>query len=488
MQQRLPRIRRGTTALGLLLVACFPVLAACGGGRGNGGGGIPSAPVLSTITTYASPTAAYRVAEPIVANVPTMDGGVPESFSIDPALPSGLALDPTTGVITGTPTAEVAASTYTVTVSNGAGTATSTVDIVVGPAMDPVFELLPEGFTAEALVSGLPNNPRVAKIALAPDGRVFFILVATATDTGEVRVWDPATGSHTLFASVTVFSGGHQGLLGLALAPDFATSGFVYVLASTPGDGQTTSDRMVVSRFTDVASIGMNQVTMVDDLPTSPQGGINVAGEIAFDLTGALLVSIGDIGDPTTSQAPSSTSLAGKLLRYDVSTSPATPAAGNPQAGDPEWCRGLRNTFGIAVHPVTGGIFGADNGPASDDELNFLQAGRNFEWMDAVVGNAGRKLRNYPDVIVPTGMDWHDGTGWGADYANDLFMVSYDLQNIHRFEMSGASFTDIDNETVWGRLREVTVLHKPLDIAVNRLDGSMLVSTFTGIYRITKFN
>ena len=482
----------GRAATWLLLATFPPVLAACGGGSGNEGAGEdsdpPPAPVLSTITTYSSPDAAYRVAEAIVNNVPTVAGGTPEAFSVDPALPPGLTLDTATGVISGTPTAPTGPATYTITVSNEAGQSTGTVDIIVGPELPAAVESLPAGFAARALVSGLPNAPRVAKMALAPDGRLFFVLVATATDTGEVRVYDPATGNHTLFASLTIFSGGHQGVLGLALDPGFGSNGFVYVLASTPGDGNTTVDRMVVYRYTEASGVGTNRQIVIDDLPTSPQGGINVGGEIVFDNSGALLVSIGDIDDPSTSQADTSVSLAGKVLRYDVSSLPATPASGNPTPGDPEWCRGLRNTFAMTVHPTTGGIFGADNGPASDDELNYLQGGRNFEWMDAMVGNAGRIIRNYPDVIVPTGLAWHDGSGWGEAYADSLFLVTYDQQHIIRFEMSGNNKTDIDRETTWGVFREVEVLHKPLDIEVDRSDGSLYVSTFTGIYKIEKFN
>lgn len=481
--------RSGVAAAWLLLAIIPPVLAACGGGSGSEGVEVvPPAPALSTITAYTLPSAAYRVGEVIPDNAPTVEGGTPVAFTIDPALPAGLSLDAQTGVIAGTPSTQAGPATFTVTVSSEAGDSQTTVDIVVGPQLPAAVESLPAGFSARALVSDLPNAPRVAKMALAPDGRLFFVLVATATNTGQVRVYDPNTSTHTLFASLTIFTGGHQGVLGLALDPDFTTNGFVYALASTPGDGMTTSDRMVVYRFTDVGSVGTNQQIAIDNLPTSPQGGINVAGEILFDNTGALLVSIGDTGDPTTSQANTSVSLAGKLLRYDVSTLPATPAAGNPTANDPEWCRGLRNTFALAVHPTTGGIFGADNGPASDDELNYLQAGRNFEWMDAIVGNPGRKIRNYPDVIVPTGLAWHDGSGWGEDYDNSLFMVTYDLQHIIRFEMSGTSMTDIDRETTWGVFREVEVLHKPLDVLVHPLTGSLYVSTFTGIYRIDKFN
>ena len=88
-------------------------------------------------------------------------------------------------------------------------------------------------------------------------------------------------------------------------------------------------------------------------------------------------------------------------------------------------------------------------------------------------------------MIVPTAVCWHDGTGWGAEYDNDLFLASYDDQIIRRFEMSGSSFADIDDETEFAELELVVNDNKPLDICMAP-DGSLLVSTFRGIYRITK--
>jgi hypothetical protein len=64
---------------------------------------------------------------------PSVTGAV-TSYSVSPALPLGLSLDESSGVISGTPTAVSALDTYTVTAANGTGTTTATVTIEVAAA------------------------------------------------------------------------------------------------------------------------------------------------------------------------------------------------------------------------------------------------------------------------------------------------------------------------------------------------------------------
>lgn len=471
-------------ALSLLtLLAC---LTACGGG---GSGTPPPSPPPSNLQYLVDP-AFYRVGTAITPNTATTQGGAPTTFGVSPALPAGLSLDTSTGTIAGTPTATASQTAHTVTATNAAGQTTTDVLVTVGAALPSALESLAEGFDAEVVVEpGLPSPAKIAKFARAAiDGRIFYL----ETDTGNVRVWVPGSGAGTgllptPFATIQVLQGGHMGLLGLTLAPDFATSGHVYVLACVPGDAMAmTQDRIQVIRFTDVANVGTNRTVVIDDLPVAPPGGINNGGEILFDGAGMLLVSLGDIQDPNNSQAATSTSLAGKVLRYDVSGGTAAIPNDNPFSSDPEWCRGLRNTFGLAVHPTTGGVFGVDNGPAADDELNFLQPGKNFAWGgNPPAPDLGFKIRNWGTVIVPTAICWHDGTGWGADFANDLFVAAYDEHTLTRFEMSGTAFTDIDRESEFCRFVLSGSSNHPLDVCVAS-DGSIYVSTFTGIYRITQ--
>ena len=111
---------------------------------GNGPPSAPSAPVTPTATpaapvnlTYSDNPAVYRVNSPIAPNTPSNAGGAIETYSVTPALPAGLSLDPVTGVITGTPTAVTAVASYQVTGSNPSGSASASLSITVTTPINP---------------------------------------------------------------------------------------------------------------------------------------------------------------------------------------------------------------------------------------------------------------------------------------------------------------------------------------------------------------
>lgn len=105
----------------LPLVVVVALAFACT--KSGGGSKAPLALIYPTTT----PT--YDACGTITSNVPTYSGGAPTSWTISPALPSGLALDPASGVISGTPDAIAASAVYTVTGTNSKGFAT--VDLTI---------------------------------------------------------------------------------------------------------------------------------------------------------------------------------------------------------------------------------------------------------------------------------------------------------------------------------------------------------------------
>lgn len=83
------------------------------------------------IVAYADPDPFLEAEEVAAANGPTLSGGPARTWTVDPALPTGLVLDPDTGVIAGTPALPAAAATYTVTAANLAGSDSYGIDLSI---------------------------------------------------------------------------------------------------------------------------------------------------------------------------------------------------------------------------------------------------------------------------------------------------------------------------------------------------------------------
>ncbi|HTG67139.1 MAG TPA: MBG domain-containing protein, partial [Flavobacterium sp.] len=98
-----------------------------------------------TALTYTSNTATYCANVAIIANSPSNSGGTPTSYSVSPALPAGLSLNTSTGVISGTPTTATAATNYTVTATNSCGSTTKDISITVNTA--PSISVEPSNIT-----------------------------------------------------------------------------------------------------------------------------------------------------------------------------------------------------------------------------------------------------------------------------------------------------------------------------------------------------
>lgn len=87
--------------------------------------------VAPSALTYSSNPATYRIEQEITLNAPTNSGGAVVSYAVSPALPTGLALNTTTGIISGTPTALSTSTNYTITATNTGGSTTAQLNITV---------------------------------------------------------------------------------------------------------------------------------------------------------------------------------------------------------------------------------------------------------------------------------------------------------------------------------------------------------------------
>lgn len=246
---------------------------------------------------------------------------------------------------------------------------------------------------------------RPGAIAAAPDGRVFF----TEKSTGRIRVISGGVLQPTPFAEVAVNNANDRGLLGVALHPQFAINNRVYAFYSRSSSGANTGDQSAivdhrVVYFTangdtaDGGEVFVASFTAIGD-------GRRVGGRIAFARDGALIVALGDQGDEST--ALDAASRSGKILRFtDIGGIPAD----NPTTGSPVVARGVRHPQGLAVDPLSAGVFFVDRNEGGLHEINRLVFGGNYGW-PSVAGLANTAADqsfvaanpDYVDPLLDTG-------------------------------------------------------------------------------------
>ncbi|CAN5478573.1 hypothetical protein BH11BAC3_BH11BAC3_00270 [soil metagenome] len=118
---------------------------------------ITISPAAPTVLNYTLTTASYCLGTAIANNNPSNTGGASTSYSVSPALPAGLSLNSSTGVISGTPTSVTASNTYTVTASNSCGSTTKALTIVVITTPSVTYSTNPAVYCAGVAIAA--NNP-----------------------------------------------------------------------------------------------------------------------------------------------------------------------------------------------------------------------------------------------------------------------------------------------------------------------------------------
>src|SRR5712671_2442642 len=236
-----------------------------------------------------------------------------------------------------------------------------------------------------SIVSGL-SHPWA--IAFLPDGDILITERA-----GRLRrVHNGELQRRAIAGTPRVHSTDQEGLLDIALHPQFAENHLLYFTYSKEGANGTTialgRGRLDGDTLADVKDV------FVADNWAKVNG--NIGSRIAFLPDGTLLMTTGDrhLQKPAQDQ----TRHWGKVLRLrDDGSVPQD----NPFIHDSRYRReifstGNRNPQGLAVHPTTGAIYETEHGPQGGDELNLIRPGRNYGWPTITYG------RNYDDTVITT--------------------------------------------------------------------------------------
>ncbi|MGB3455475.1 MAG: PQQ-dependent sugar dehydrogenase [Litorimonas sp.] len=251
------------------------------------------------------------------------------------------------------------------------------------PVADFRLDVVADGLASPWAAAALPDGGYLVTGKL---GRLWRIEDGTVTELSGL----PA--ELTGLAENRIATDGQGGLLDVALAPDFARTGMVY-LSYSYGDWDANGTALMRARIDGDALVDAQTVFRAGP---AKEAGSHFGGKILVMADGSLLLSLGDAFS-LREEAQKPDSHLGSVVRLSPD---GTAAPGNPSFGNgamPElFTIGHRNVQGLAVDPATGEIWEHEHGPRGGDELNRLEAGANYGWPIATYGRDYQGARISP--------------------------------------------------------------------------------------------
>ena len=232
-----------------------------------------------------------------------------------------------------------------------------------------------------------------------------------------------------------------EGLMDVAVHPDFAQNRLVYLTYSKPAaEGSTVA--LARGRFEGTA---LSEVRDVFVAEAEMNGG---ASRVAFASDGTLYMSLGGAFGGRRPLAQDPASHIGKILRLrDDGTPPDdNPFIGRDDARPEVFSLGHRNPMGLAIHPETGEVWASEHAPMGGDEVNRILPGRNYGWPvvsysreyygPRVSERPWQEDMEQPEIvwipsIAPSGLVFYSGDRFPA-WRGDLFAGSLMTGRIDR--------------------------------------------------------
>lgn len=288
---------------------------------------------------------------------------------------------------------------------------------------EAAVEMAPEEtrFIKEVFASNLYEP---TELAVLPKGKILF-----TQRRGGIKQYDLNTEELTNYDSLAVFFEKEDGLMGMALDPDFAQNDWIYFYYSPVGDLSVNR----LSRFTYTSNGLRNEVTVLE-VPVQRQECCHTGGSIQFGGDGLLYLSTGDNTNPFASNgfSPSdetpgreawdaqrsssnTNDLRGKILRIkpEPDGTYSIPEGNLFVDDDPKtrpeiYVMGCRNPYRISIDSKRGWLFWGDVGP------------------DAANDQDGRGPRGYDEFNVATAPGYF---GWPLFVGKNFAYNEWDFQS-----------------------------------------------------------
>jgi len=284
-------------------------------------------------------------------------------------------------------------------------------------------------------------------LAFLPDGR----LLVTERP-GRLRIVNQQGQLLPPVAGVPdVYASGQGGLLDVALAPDFASSQWVYLSYAEPRGGGRNGTSVARGKFVATPEAARLQETQVIFRQEPAYASSHHFGSrLIFMPDGSLFVTAGErFSQRDEAQNPSNH--IGKLMRIEPD---GAAYAGNPKRPGwrPEvWSIGHRNVQAAALNPTSGKLWTVEHGARGGDEINIPEAGRNYGWPVISYGRnydgskigvgthkAGMEQPVYywDPSIAPSGATFYTGA-LVPEWQGNLFVGALAGQALHRMLLDG---------------------------------------------------
>ena len=306
---------------------------------------------------------------------------------------------------------------------------------------------------------------------------------------GRLRIFRNGALSDPIAGVPPVVFKDQGGLLDVALDPEFARTGLIYLGftegAQAPGDGperDTADQRLgVFQDLTDATIKGLavararldggrlRDVRVIWRTEKTVGRG-HFGGRLAFQPDGALLITAGD--RQRFEPAQDLNSDLGKIIRLratDGAPMPDNPFATGPAAQRDIWSFGHRNPLGIAIRPGTDEVWVAEMGPQNGDEVNLILKGRNYGWpllsagdnynatpLDRSSPRPGLEAArvSFPLAISPSSLTFYSGEMF-APWKGDLILATLNAPGLVRGVPAADGVHDLEYIQTGFRVRDV---------------------------------
>ncbi len=341
------------------------------------------------------------------------------------------------------------------------------------PSPDKVTQTELHDYRIETLVEGGLKNPWA--IAFLPDGRKLV-----TEKSGQLRF---ITGGGKLDPEIIagtppVIEHGQGGLMEVAVHPDYAENGWVYLGFSDGTREKREGAKDEVGCITAVVRGRIKGHQWVDqewiyrpDPKFRSGAGVHFGTRFVFD-KGYIYFVIGERGGMMEVQ--DLTRPNGKIHRlHDDGRVPAdNPFVKTKDAIPSIWSYGHRNPQGLAMDSRDGSIYSTEHGPRGGDELNLIKPGANYGWpvitygmnydgtpMVSITEKEGmeKPVTYWVPSIAVCGLDFYTGDKF-PKWKNDLLVGALAQQEVRRLRI-------VDNKVVSqeiilkniGRVRDVAM-------------------------------